>query len=80
MTQTQSVEQIQNALPYFTGSEQFYQHPLFQKFIYTDGVKYIADAASAYWLLDHIVISSLFRYQQIDLRLLSDILMLNDIH
>lgn len=38
----------------FTGSESFYRHSLFRKFIYTEGVQYLAKKAQAYWLLDHI--------------------------
>lgn len=38
----------------FTGSETFYRHSLFRKFIYTEGVQYLAEKAVAYWLLDHI--------------------------
>ena len=38
----------------FTGSEQFYRTPLFKGFIYTEGVKYLAEEAGAYWLIDHI--------------------------
>jgi hypothetical protein len=40
----------------FTGSENWYQHWL-GKSLYTDGVKYVADNAGAYWLLDEIAIS-----------------------
>lgn len=37
----------------FTGTEHYYKHPLFG-FNYTDGVKYMAEKAGAYWLLDAI--------------------------
>jgi hypothetical protein len=40
-------------LAQFTGTTQWYQHWL-EKFTYTDGVKYLADEAKAYWLLDAI--------------------------
>lgn len=40
-----------NALAGFTGSELFYKHSI-GKFIYTDGVKYLAEQARCYWLLD----------------------------
>jgi len=36
----------------FTGTEQWYQH--FTGLLYTDGVKYVADTAGAYWLIDAI--------------------------
>jgi hypothetical protein len=41
-------------LDYFTGTESYYKHP-FTKSIFTDGVKYVADNAGAYWLIDFIV-------------------------
>lgn len=40
-------------LEQFTGTENYYKHPL-SKCVYTDGVKYLADQAGAYWLIDAI--------------------------
>lgn len=40
----------------FTGSENWFKHWL-GKALYTDGVKYIADGAGAYWLIDEIAIN-----------------------
>ena len=37
-------------LAQFTGTTQWYKHPL--GVIYTDGIKYLAEKAGAYWLLD----------------------------
>jgi hypothetical protein len=42
------------ALQQFTGSETVYQHSVFRKFIYTEGVQYLAEQTGAYWLLDYI--------------------------
>ena len=39
----------------FTGTEQWYKHWLGP--LYTDGVKYVADQAGAYWLIDEIVLA-----------------------
>jgi len=39
-------------IKYFTGSENFYKHWL--GIIFTDGVKYVAEEAGAYWLIDAI--------------------------
>jgi len=39
-------------LSQFTGTENYYKH-LFG-IVYTDGVKYLADAANCYWLIDAI--------------------------
>ena len=41
-------------LKQFTGTEQWYRNPLFPKYLYTDGVKYLAEIAGAYWLIDYI--------------------------
>jgi hypothetical protein len=40
----------------FTGTEQWYQHGINRAVLFTDGAKYVADAAGAYWLLDEIAI------------------------
>ena len=42
-------------LAQFTGTEQYWRHPLKRDILFTDGVKYVADTAGAYWLLDVIV-------------------------
>ena len=41
-------------LAQFTGSEQWYRHGLVRKVLYTDGARYVAETAGAYWLLDEI--------------------------
>ncbi len=38
----------------FTGSENWYRHRLFRKYLYTDGIQYLAEVAGAYWLMDKI--------------------------
>lgn len=38
----------------FTGTEQWYRHPLVRFVLYTDGMKYVADQGEAYWLLDAV--------------------------
>ena len=43
-----------NELSQFTGSETFYYHPLFRKFVYTEGVRHLAENAGAYWFLEYI--------------------------
>jgi hypothetical protein len=35
-------------------TENYYQHFLLRNFVYTDGVKAMAEAGSAYWLIDAI--------------------------
>ena len=52
MTHTKSIAKAD--LMQFTGSEHWYRHSLVPKVRYTDGVKYVADTAGAYWLIDEI--------------------------
>lgn len=49
-----NVEKLKADLRQFTGAEHYYYYPLFPKFRYTDGVKFLAEEAGAYWLLDYI--------------------------
>lgn len=51
-----TMEELQNELNRFTGTENYYRHFTGGKF--TDGVKHLADRAGAYWLIDAI-----FSYQ-----------------
>ena len=51
----------QSDLLKFTGSEQWYRHSLVRNVLYTDGAKYVADAAGAYWLLDEITFGQRLR-------------------
>lgn len=44
-------------LAQFTGSECWYRHGLVRSVLFTDGAKYVADTAGAYWLLDEIAFS-----------------------
>jgi len=46
----------------FTGSEQWYRHGIVRDVLFTDGAKYVADQAGAYWLLDEIALAQ--RYQK----------------
>ena len=41
-------------LAQFTGTDQWYRHGLARKVLYTDGVRYVAEAGGAYWLIDEI--------------------------
>jgi len=47
-----NAEELRNALRQFTGTENWYRHELTQNMTYTDGVKFFADRAGAYWLVD----------------------------
>lgn len=41
----------------FTGTEQWFRHSLNRNVLYTDGVQYVAEKASAYWLVDEIALA-----------------------
>lgn len=43
----------------FTGSENWYPHPLNASITFTDGAFYVADNAGAFWLLDKIALMQL---------------------
>jgi hypothetical protein len=38
----------------FTGTDHWYRHNLMRGITYTDGVKYVAETAGAYWLVDKV--------------------------
>ena len=44
----------------FTGTENWYRHGLVRGILFTDGAKYVADTAGAYWLLDEIALAQQF--------------------
>ncbi len=44
--------EIKSELASFTGTEQYFRH--WMRFVYTDGVKYLAERCGCYWLLDAI--------------------------
>jgi hypothetical protein len=46
----------------FTGSENWYRHGLVRDVLFTDGVKHVADAGGAYWLIDEIALAQ--RYEK----------------
>lgn len=45
-------------LNHFTGTGVWYRHSLAPGITYTEGVKYMADRAGAYWLVDKIAITN----------------------
>lgn len=47
-------QELLNGLRQFSGTTQWYKNPLFPNCIYTDGIKYLAEHAECYWLLDFI--------------------------
>lgn len=55
MSQSPGLDPIM--LAEFTGSQEFYRHPIVRDIIFTEGAKYVADTAGAYWLLDQIALA-----------------------
>lgn len=51
---------MQIDLEQFTGTENWYKHAL-SGYVYTDGVKYLAEKAEAYWLIDKILIITRYK-------------------
>lgn len=49
-------------LAQFTGTEHWCRHALNRAVLFTDGAKYVADTAGAYWLLDEIALAQ--RYEK----------------
>ncbi|MEQ9438081.1 MAG: hypothetical protein RIG62_03500 [Cyclobacteriaceae bacterium] len=38
----------------FTGTTQWFRHPLFRQYTYTEGIHYMAEHGGAYWLMDAV--------------------------
>ena len=46
-------------LKQFSGGGDFYRNPLFRNYVYTEGVRHLAEQAGAYWLIDYILSNQL---------------------
>jgi hypothetical protein len=44
----------------FYGSDNYYRHGL-TGYVYTDGIKYLAEVGGAYWLIDEVMLENRFR-------------------
>jgi hypothetical protein len=51
-----STGEFASHLAQFTGTENWYRHHLIRDVTYTDGVKYFADNAAAWWFVDDAII------------------------
>ena len=51
----ENTNRLKLELKQFTGSESYYQNPLYRGYVYTEGVKHLAEQAEAYWLIDYIL-------------------------
>lgn len=47
------------ALGMFTGTQKWFRHSMVRRITYTEGAKYVADQAGAYWLLDEIAFAQI---------------------
>jgi hypothetical protein len=47
-------DELTAGLANFTGTEQWHRHGMFRQMLLTDGVKWLADNAECYWLIDAI--------------------------
>lgn len=48
---------VLNDLAQFIGTEQWFRHGRNRKVLYTEGVRYVAEKAEAYWLVDEIALA-----------------------
>ena len=55
---TKDTAALEQGLAQHYGTETWYRHPL-SKILYTEGVKYLADEAGAYWLVDEIAFAQI---------------------
>lgn len=61
MTREEKITTLNSNLPQFTGTGHWYKHSLNPRVTYTDGVKYLAEVAGAYWLIDEIALNNKFK-------------------
>ena len=62
LTKEEKAEAIRDYCRNCNGTDQYYKHWL-NRFVYTDGVKFVAETAGAYWLIDAIASHQLNRKQ-----------------
>src|ERR1039458_7739091 len=48
-----TADELEQCLRYFTGTEEYHRHWM-RRITFTDGVKFLAEQAGAYWLIDLI--------------------------
>lgn len=54
MNAAQKALHLKSELRNFCGTETWFRHPLFRKFLYTEGIQFLAETAECYWLIDLI--------------------------
>jgi hypothetical protein len=48
---------LEEGMPQFIGTTEWYRHSLNKQVIYTEGAQFVAETGGAYWLLDEIAIA-----------------------
>ncbi len=56
-------DELDHRLGYYTGTERYYRHRCGLEVLLTEGAKFLADQAGAYWLMD-IIASTIPYFQQ----------------
>ncbi len=54
MTREEKAAYLKSELRNYCGTETWFRHPLFRKFLFTEGVQFLAEAAECFWLIDMI--------------------------
>ncbi|OIN57169.1 hypothetical protein BLX24_21615 [Arsenicibacter rosenii] len=54
MTPAEKADHLTKELRRFTGTVTWFRHILFPKYLYTEGVRFLAEEAEAYWLIEMI--------------------------
>ena len=49
------INNLKTLLKSYGGADIFYRNSLFRGYVYTEGVRYLAEEAGAYWLIDYIL-------------------------
>lgn len=49
------INNLKLELKQFSGGCEFYRNPLYKDYVYTEGVRHLAERAGAYWLMDYIL-------------------------
>ena len=57
LTETDFRRNLEN----FTGTQEWYRHPLNRSVLYTEGAQYVAETCGAYWLLDEIALNQMLK-------------------
>ena len=54
MTPDQKAAYLKSELRNYCGTQTWFRHPLFRKYLYTEGIQFLAEMGECYWLIDLI--------------------------